>query len=488
MNSQTPRIDLRQGQSQTLVMNQQMQQAIHLLQLSNLELSDYLDAELAENPLLERDESTPAEDQKEEGADDQKEEASAEDTGIDEPLTDFDAGSMHADSTHQGATSKSVSSGPAENLVETTISEKKTLRDHLLEQLHMTMKDPRDRMVGALLIEQIDESGYLREEIGAIAERLGCSTERIDNLLPQLKQFDPTGIFAKDLVECLALQLDEKKLLGTGMKLMLENLHLLGEHDYKQLSKICGVEEDIVKDMADDIRMLRPKPTIDFDHSVTQTVVPDVLMKKLAREMGGGWKVELNSDTLPRVLVNNDYYTTVLSKAVDKKDKSYLSEKMQAASWLVRALDQRAQTILKTAAALIEEQNAFFLYGVEFLKPLTLKDIAEEVEMHESTISRVTNNKYIGTPRGIFELKYFFSSSISSSDGGDAYSSEAVKAKIKNLIDAEDIKSVLSDDSIVKALQEEGIDIARRTVAKYREALNIPSSVQRRRIKKNLSE
>ncbi|MGB1077754.1 MAG: RNA polymerase factor sigma-54, partial [Bdellovibrionales bacterium] len=404
-------------------------------------------------------------------------------------VTDFDAGSAHAESK-AGASHKDSRAGSTggENILENTVSDKKTLREHLLEQLHVDFRDPRDRMVGAMLIEQIDESGYLRDEPKALAEKVGCSVERINDLLPKLKQFDPTGIFAKDLTECLALQLEEKELLGEGMRRLLDNLHLLGEHDYKQLSKICEVDVDIVKEMAEDIRTLSPKPTVDFDHSVTQTVVPDILMKKLPREVGGGWKVELNADTLPRVLVNNDYYTTVKSKAVAKKDKEYLSTQMQAASWLVRALDQRAQTILKTAAALIEEQDGFFLYGVEFLKPLTLKDIADEIEMHESTVSRVTNNKYIGTPRGIFELKYFFSSSIASSDGSDAYSSESVKAKIKNLIDAEDVNAVLSDDAIVNVLQEEGVDIARRTVAKYREAMNIPSSVQRRRIKKNLSE
>lgn len=485
MNSQTPRLDLKQSQSQQLVMNQQMQQAIHLLQLSNLELSDYIDEALAENPLLERDEAEK-EHSDDQPAPDMKDKEDSPDQR--DTLTDFDAGSSHNDRS-QGASHKSSgAAGGGENILEQTVSDKKTLREHLLEQVHMTCKDAKDRMVGALLIEQLDESGYLRSDSEALAERFGCSVERLDVLIPQLKQFDPTGVFAKDLHECLSLQLQEKKLLGEGMRRLLDNLHLLGEHDYKQLSQICEVEEDVVKDMAADIRRLRPKPTVDFDHSVTQAVVPDVLMKKLPRDMGGGWKVELNVETLPRVLVNQEYYTTVLGKAVDKKDKSYLSDQMQAASWLVRALDQRAQTILKTAAALIEEQNAFFLYGIEFLKPLTLKDIAEEIEMHESTVSRVTNNKYIGTPRGIFELKYFFSSSISSSDGGDSYSSEAVKAKIKNLIDAEEVNAVLSDDALVKALQQDGIDIARRTVAKYREALKIPSSVQRRRIKKNLSE
>ncbi len=484
MKPQTPRLDLRQNQSQTLVMNQQMQQAIKLLQLSNMELSEYLDEVLVENPLLERDESQSAsEDDDNNKASDEEQEPSEE-----EPLPDFDIGSSEADSSQGSSHKNEIGGGGIDSMQENTIPDKKTLRDHLREQLHMSFKDPRDRMIGALLIEQLDESGYLREDPHELTERLGCSIERITGLLARLKQFDPTGIFAKDLKECLSLQLEEKKCLAPSMKILLENLHLLGEHDIKKLSQICGVDEDIVQEMAVDIRALRPKPAADFEHSVTQTIVPDVLMKKLSRDLGGGWKVELNVETLPRVLVNKEYYTTVLNQASNKKDKAYLSEHMQAASWLVRALDQRAQTILKVSAAIIEEQNPFFLYGIEFLKPLVLKDIAEEIGMHESTISRVTSHKYIGTPRGLFELKYFFSSSIPAMEGSNTHSSEAVKAKIKTLVDEEKIESVLSDDKIVNLLQIEGIDIARRTVAKYREAMNIPSSVYRRRLKKNLAK
>jgi len=215
-----------------------------------------------------------------------------------------------------------------------------------------------------------------------------------------------------------------------------------------------------------------------------QTAIPDVLMKRLPKNVGGGWRVELNNETLPKVLVNQSYFTEVSKGATQKKDKEYLTSQLNSANWLVRALDQRAQTILKTAAEIIEQQDAFFNYGIEFLRPLTLKDIAEVIGMHESTVSRVTTNKFIGTPRGIFELKFFFSTAIESEDGS-THSAESVKSRIKTTIDAEDPKKVLSDDKIVDLLKADGIDLARRTVAKYREGMNIPSSVLRRRQKKD---
>ncbi|MEC7702127.1 MAG: RNA polymerase sigma-54 factor, partial [Pseudomonadota bacterium] len=225
------------------------------------------------------------------------------------------------------------------------------------------------------------------------------------------------------------------------------------------------------------------KPASDFDHFVAQTVVPDVYMRPRPKNLGGGWHVELNTATLPKVLVNQEYYTTVASKASRKDDKEFLTSQMQSANWLVRALDQRAQTILKVASEIVEQQNAFFLYGIEFLQPMNLKDIAEAIEMHESTVSRVTTNKYIGTPRGVFELKYFFSTALIGADGL-VHSAEAVKSKIKTMIDDEEPDAILSDDKIVEILAKDHIDIARRTVAKYREAMNIPSSVQRRKMKK----
>ena len=395
-------LDLRQ--SQQLVMTPQMQQAIKLLQLNNVELGELVEEELENNPLLDKDERDPNENEENAASDDGKDSV---DEAFESSNTndDFDPGSSMAD-IGAGGSSKFED---IENSFENTMSSEKTLRDHLIEQLHVAFDDNRDRMIGAMLIDRLDETGYLRDDIETLTEKLGCTPERLEKLLPIMKGFDPTGIFAKDLSECMALQLEERGQLDAPMRTLLENLNMLGDHDFKGLAEKCGVNETYLKDMIEEIRGVNPKPTSDFDHLVVQTAIPDVLMKRLPKNLGGGWRVELNTDTLPRVLVNQEYYTQVAKGATQKKDKEYLTTQLQNASWLVRAMDQRAQTILKVAAEIVEQQDGFFNYGIEFLRPLKLTDIAEEIEMHESTVSRVTTNKYIGTPRGIFELKYFFS-------------------------------------------------------------------------------
>lgn len=470
MSEFSQKLDLRQ--SQNLVMTPQLQQAIKLLQLNNLEIAEFIEEEIAQNPLLEKKEQDPT---------DSNEAAEARDEKPQRENDDFDAGSAMADVGAGG----SSSFDKLDDAFENSISRPETLRDHLVDQLHVAFNDPRDQMIAALLIDQLDEAGYLRKEMTELAEQFGCSEDRIERLLDEMKQFDPTGIFAKDLEECLALQLEEQGKLDAPTKILLQNLKLLADHDFKKLAEKCGVNETYLQDMIEDIRSLNPKPAAEFDHIVVQTAIPDVLMKRLPKNLGGGWRVELNNDTLPKVLINNEYYKEVAKTATQKKDKEYLSSKLSSANWLVRSLDQRAQTILKVASEIVEQQDAFFNYGIEFLKPLTLKDIADEIDMHESTVSRVTNNKFIGTPRGIFELKYFFSTALVSEDG-TAVSAESIRARIKTLTDEEDPAKILSDDKIVDILKSEGIDVARRTVAKYREALKIPSSVQRRKEKKHL--
>lgn len=473
MNTLSQKLHLKQTQG--LVMTPQLQQAIKLLQMNNMELSEVVEEELAKNPLLEKQEPDPSEAVSEERSNQSSEDG-------DSVPEDFDAGSAM----------KTIGSGGSQSFdnpetsFENTMSSEKSLRDHLIEQIQVAFNDPKDLMIAALLIDQIDETGYLRTNVTELSENLGCSTERIERLLNIMKQFDPTGIFAQDLQECLQLQLDEQGKLDQPMKVLLDNLDLLATHDMQALAEKCDVNSTYLQDMIEEVKSLNPKPAADFEHLVVQTAIPDVLMKRLPKNLGGGWRVELNTATLPRVLVNNQYYKEVAKTATQEKDKEYLKNQLEKANWLVRAMDQRAQTILKVASEIVEQQDAFFNFGIEFLKPLTLKDIAEEVDVHESTVSRVTNNKYIGTPRGIFELKYFFSTALISEDGM-AHSAESIKAKIQNLIDAETVKSILSDDKIVDLLKEEGIDIARRTVAKYREAMHIPSSVQRRKIKKNKS-
>lgn len=470
MNDMSQKLSLKQSQS--LVMTPQLQQAIKLLQLNNLEIAELVEEEIAQNPLLEKKERDPS--------DGDVEEYEAPPEKLD--TEDFDAGSTMADVGAGGNTSFDR----LDNAFENSMSKEGTLRDHLIEQLHMSFKDPRDQMIGFLLIDRLDASGYLRHDSADLAEKIGCSVERIEKILGTLKQFDPTGVFASDLENCLTLQLEEQGKLDQPTKILIDNLKLLADHDHKKLAELCDVNETYLKDMIEDIRSLNPKPAADFDHLVVQTAIPDVLMKKLPKNLGGGWRVELNTETLPRVLVNNQYYKEVSKTATQKKDKEYLNNQLSSANWLVKSLDQRAQTILKVAAELVEQQDAFFNYGIEFLQPLTLKDISEVVDVHESTVSRVTTNKFIGTPRGLFELKYFFSTALINK-AGVSHSSESIKARIQTLTDNEDPKKILSDDKIVDILKTEGIDIARRTVAKYREALHIPSSVQRRKQKKNQS-
>ena len=469
MNDFSQKLDLKQGQG--LVMTPQLQQAIKLLQLNNIEIAEFVEEELENNPLLEKSESPKENEQ---------ETPEPIEPKSDHSNDDFDAGSTMADIGAGG----NSNFDKLENAFENSMSKPETLRDHLMKQLQLSVTEPRDQMIAALLIDQLDEAGYLRTSVTELSEKLSCSTERLGRVLDILKQFDPTGIFARDLEECLALQLEEQGKLDKPTKILLDNLKLLADHDFKNLAETCDVNETYLRDMIDDIKSLNPKPASDFEHMVVQTALPDVLMKRRAKDLGGGWRIELNNDTLPKVLVNNQYYKEVLSTASQKKDKEYLSNQLSSANWLVRSLDQRAQTILKVATAIVEKQDAFFNYGIEFLRPLTLKDIAEEIEMHESTVSRVTTNKYMGTPRGIFELKYFFSTALISEDG-TSHSAESIKARIKTLTDEEDPKKILSDDKIVALLKAEGIDVARRTVAKYRDALQIPSSVQRRKEKKH---
>lgn len=483
MTSINQRLDLRQ--SQNLVMTPQLQQAIKLLQLNNVELLEFIEAEIAQNPLLEKlpteAETEAAEKPAPEQNDNVQEDFDSGWTGNEaegpQQSSDFDAGTAM------------IGAGGNRNfdeLDETSdsfLTRTETLREHLVEQLNMTFDDARDRLIGAMLIDLVDEAGYLREGYDDLAVKLGCDEARVETLLAVMKKFSPSGIFARDLKECLTLQLEEQGKLDKPMSILLDNLNLLAGHDMEALAKKCDVNGLYLLDMIGDIKSLNPKPAANFDHVVVQTAIPDVLMKRLPKNLGGGWRVELNTETLPRVLVNNEYYTKVSQNSKDKKDREYITTQLNNANWLVKSLDQRAQTILKVASEIVEQQDAFFNFGIEFLRPLTLKDIAEVIGMHESTVSRVTTNKYIGTPRGIFELKYFFSTALVSADGV-SHSSESIKARVKSLIDAEKPGEILSDDAIVDILQKEGIDIARRTVAKYREMLNIPSSVQRRKQKR----
>ncbi|MBC8339104.1 MAG: RNA polymerase factor sigma-54 [Rhodospirillales bacterium] len=504
----TPRLDMRQSQS--LVMTPQLQQAIKLLQLSNLELGEFVEEELEKNPMLERDEGQrDRDDDNAAGTDGDFEDGARDGTGetetlesidfdtaqkavIEDDARDVDYDNTYSDDSpadggldqHQTTSFADAGSGggsfdPLVPNLEETVSERPSLRDHLNAQLSVDITDPVDRVIGLHLIDMLDEAGYISGDLEAVADLLECDVARVEATLAKLQNFDPAGIFARSLAECLGLQLSEKDHLDPCMQTFLDNLDLVGKRDFKGLAKVCGADSEDVLDMVEEIKTLDPKPALAFEHFITQPITPDVLMRPAP---GGGWIVELNSESLPRVLVNNTYYAQVSGQTRSKSEKQYIADQFHSANWLVKSLHQRATTILKVASELVVQQSAFFAKGVQHLKPLVLRDIAEAIEMHESTVSRVTSNKYIATPRGIYELKYFFTQAIAATGGG-VHSAESVRHRIKALIDEEAPKKILSDDKIVEILKVEGVEIARRTVAKYRESMKIPSSVQRRRDK-----
>ncbi|MBT3359790.1 MAG: RNA polymerase factor sigma-54 [Rhodospirillales bacterium] len=518
----TPRLEMRQSQS--LVMTPQLQQAIKLLQFSNVELTAYVEDELARNPLLE------SEDGASDGSSDGDEQAGettadgeAETEGLqsidfegaqDIPSSETmdmdvdydnlwnndspsDAGQSDdaqsntgsSDAGHEGLSDTAFSEwgarggggfDPYETSLEQRMAGEETLRDHLIGQLNVELADQADRVIGLHLVDRLDEAGYLSGDLASVAELLGCSVERVEKTLMVLQHLDPPGVFARSLAECLALQLRELDRLDPAMQALLDNLELLGKHDINGLMRVCGVDHEDLVEMVAEVRALDPKPAMAFDSAVAQPITPDVIMRPLP---GGGWSIDLNTEALPRLIVNNRYHARVSESARKKEDRHYIDECFQSANWLVKSLHQRATTILKVSTEIVRQQDGFFAHGVQALRPLVLKDIADAIEMHESTVSRVTSNKYIASPRGIFELKYFFTPAIASSKGGEAYSAESVRHRIRALIEAEPPKGVLSDDKIVDILTAEGMDIARRTVAKYRESMGIPSSVQRRRQK-----
>jgi len=498
----TAKLELRQGQQ--LVMTPQLQQAIRLLQLSNLELSQFVETELERNPLLEMDDAPDvapkSEPDGEEGPSERRESA-ADDEWLDlerpvaETESGFDGdynGSFSDDPTPSGipegtdsgwATLRQrTSSFDGEDVnPEAFVSSEPSLRDHLSEQLPLAVKGHVERLIGQHLIDMVDEAGYLHADLDQLAEKLGAPLDLVERVLATLQTLDPAGVLARSLAECLALQLKEQNRYDPQIAALLDNLDLLAAHNMTALKKAIGADMSEITDMIEEIKHLNPKPGLKFGSVQLQPVVPDVLVRAAS---DGSWLIELNSDTLPRVLVNRTYFAEVNRTTRTEKDKGYLLECLQTANWLVKSLDQRARTILKVAEEIVRQQDGFFTYGVQHLRPLNLKTVADAISMHESTVSRVTSNKYMATPRGIFELKYFFTSAIQSAGEGEAHSSEAVRHRIRQMIDGESVRSILSDDKLVERLKAEGIDIARRTVAKYREAMRIPSSVQRRREKR----
>ena len=500
------KLDLKQGQH--LVMTPQLQQAIKLLQLTNLELQEYVESQLLENPFLERDERA-SQPQRGDGAATRTE---TPDDGNGDRVKDlkFEEGHLGTDTQSALDTEydnvdptasqaekyeslrsdssvgdwSSVRPSRAHDIsdldMEANLTREKSLREVLTDQLHMSLRDEVQLLIGTFLVDLIDDGGYLRADLHEVADRLGASVEDVEAVLKTIQGFDPSGVGARNLQECLRLQLAEQDRLDPVMEQFLENLHLLGAADLNGLKKATGLGEEDLEAMISEIRQLNPKPGFAYGNDNVQIVIPDVFVEQ---SEDGGWKIELNTETLPKVIANQKYFTKLSASCSREEEKTYLTEQMSHANWLVKSLDQRARTILKVAAEIVRQQDAFFIHGVTHLKPLNLKTVADAISMHESTVSRVTSNKYVATTRGTFELKYFFTSAIAAATGGVAHSAEAVRFRIKELIDTEAASAVLSDDRIVELLKRENIDIARRTVAKYREAMHIPSSVQRRRLK-----
>ncbi len=475
------RLELRQ--SQQLVMTPQLQQAIRMLQMSGTDIAAFVAEEVERNPVLQLDNperETPA--QAPEKAPEIGNVGAAEDA--------FDTGK---ENLYEGAEAAPALMGGGGGVdwaatgsggvdlgeFESRLSTAETLRDHLLAQIAVAPGGVEARMLASLLVDELDAAGYLRTDLEALVARLGARSDLVADALAMLQTCEPTGVGARDLAECLALQLKEQNRYDPAMAALLDRLDDLAAVRLEALSDACGVDADDLNEMVSEIRALDPRPGAMFDGVVAQTVIPDVLVK---RNQLGGWSVEVNSDALPRVLLDTRYAAD-LNEAGETEAVSFLAECKQNATWLIRSLDQRAQTILKVSSEIVKRQSLFFHEGVSGLKPMTLKMVADEIGMHESTVSRVTSNKYMATERGLFELKFFFTQAISSTDGGDSHSSTAVQLQIKTLIDNEDSKKTLSDNKIVKILGAEGVNIARRTVAKYREGMNIPPSVQRKRLK-----
>jgi RNA polymerase sigma-54 factor len=489
-------------------MTPQLMQSIRLLQLTHIELDRFVDEEIERNPLLERLDTTeePASEAEGEAPQTAAEDSdwfSLDNGGInahsiagefdssleniypDEPGTTEtigpDLGSQWKSSPGSGSSSAQISEGY--DLEDFAVAAR-TLRDHAGEQISFAFVDPATRLIAGELADGLDEAGYLRAEPGEIAERLGTSEAEVLDVLAICQTFDPAGIFARDLCECLSMQLKARDRFDPAIEMLLANLDLLARRDFVSLRRLCAVDEEDLLDMVAEIRALDPRPGLAFSTGSTDTIVADVIVRPAN---DGSWQIELNTEALPRVLVDQVYFAQVSGRTKNPAEKEFLADCLQSANWLTRSLDQRAKTILKVASEIVRQQDAFLINGVRHLRPLNLRTVADAIGMHESTVSRVTANKYMLTPRGVFELRYFFTASIASAEGGDAHSSAAVRDRIRQMIDEERPIDVLSDDAIVDMLRKNGVDIARRTVAKYREGMNIPSSVQRRREKRAMA-
>jgi len=494
----TPRLEVRQ--SQNLTLTPQLMQSIRLLQLSHVELNAFVDAELLRNPLLERDDANdagdadseppPAPEPFEDTVDhsDRIQTADAIASGYDTDVENVfpDQGMQEGRLDRTGWNECGAGEGGEAPDLDQFVAARPTLGEHLWEQIGLLLSDPADRLIARFLVDGLNEAGYLTVELDTVCEQLGAPLPTVEGVLRTVQACDPVGVFARDVRECLAIQLRDKDRLDPLMERLLDNLHLIAAHDMAGLARAVGADREDLIDMLAELRQLDPKPGRAFEAGPVEAVVPDVFVREAS---AGGWSLELNADVLPRVLVNRTYYAAVSRRARGPGEKVFLTDCLQTANWLTKSLDQRAQTILKVAAEIVKQQDGFLVHGITHLKPMTLRTVADAIEMHESTVSRVTSNKYVATPRGLFEMKYFFTTALGSTAGDAEHSAESVRHRIRQLVEQETPSGILSDDTIAEMLQkEQGIEVARRTVAKYREGMNIPSSVIRRRQKRALAE
>jgi RNA polymerase sigma-54 factor len=495
----SPRIEVRQSQSLTLT--PQLMQSIRLLQFGHLELNAFVEAELLHNPLLEQEDG-------ESGGDEATEPFDAPADGRLEDTVEHGERLQSADSIADNLDTdvesvfpeQSAEDAPGAVMTPWTeagrgeggetpdldgfVAARPTLAEHLMGQIAYILADPAERLIARYLVDALNEAGYLTGTLADAAEQLGVPVETVEAVLTRIQGCEPVGVLARSVPECLAMQLRERDRLDPLMARLLQHLELLAAHDLPGLLRAVGCERDDLNDMLAELRQLDPRPGLAFDRGPVEAVVPDVFVRP---GPDGAWAIELNTAILPRVLVNRVYYASVSRKTRNAGEKRFLTDCLATANWLTKSLDQRAQTILKVSAEIVRQQEAFLVRGIVHLRPMTLKMVADAIQMHESTVSRVTSNKYLSTPRGLFEMKYFFTTALGSMTGGDEHSAEAVRHRIRALVEAESAADILSDDTIAELLQrEQGIDVARRTVAKYREGMNIPSSVIRRRQKRQL--
>ena len=462
--------------SQNIALTPQLIQAIKLFELNNIELEEYINREIIDNPFLDKDDGSNEEDADKNyneniltentSSNESEIHISNQESPIDDQSNIFD--------NNYGSDNSEIN-----NYIEETVSFKQSSKDFLIEQVNITFKNALDRQIAFLLIDNLESSGFLKISLKDFSIDIGINENKINEVLSKLKKFEPVGIFSQSLEESFLLQLEDRELLNNSIKKLINNLEILASGDLKKLIKICDIDENEIFKMLKIIRSCNPSPLSSFDKNDYDDIKePDVVIKKIKSK----WIVELNENTLPKVLVNTGYYEELASKNLTKEDKDYLATRYASGKWLLKALEQRSATILRVSREIIRQQNAFLENGLAYIKPMILKDIAKELDLHESTISRITNSKEIDTPRGIYSLKFFFSKAIAT-DSNDDISSQSVKTKIRNFIDNETVKT-LSDKKLKYLLDESGINIARRTITKYREEMNIPSSFERKKIKK----